>query len=155
MTMIVSEVFSCITFDYLYRDTAKRSSNDSRDGEWAVLLQGIRSIWTDELGVIHLGKRRSYKLQSLEKHTNIFNKCNMQFQLTPQVNLKDVVSKKMYHINKTIFSPLYFIMQSGCPFERTINGFHCTLGAPKAFRRKSKLQINSSEIKEDYNILML
>lgn len=57
-----------VLLHHLYGDAAKRSSNDSRDGERAVLLQGVRSIWTDELGVIHLGKRRSYKLQSLKKN---------------------------------------------------------------------------------------
>lgn len=50
---------------YLYGDAAERSSYNSSDCKRAVVLQGIRSVWTDELCVIHLSEGGSHELQSL------------------------------------------------------------------------------------------
>ena len=50
---------------YLYGDAAEGSTDDSSDCERAVVLHSVRSVWTDELCVVHLGEGGSYKLQSL------------------------------------------------------------------------------------------
>lgn len=50
---------------YLYGDAAERSSYDSSYCERAVILQSIGSVWTDELGVIHLSEGGPDEFQSL------------------------------------------------------------------------------------------
>lgn len=54
-----------MVYSYLYGDAAKGSSYNSSDCERAVVLQSVRSVWTDELCVIHLSEGGSNKLQSL------------------------------------------------------------------------------------------
>lgn len=50
---------------YLYGDAAKGSTYDSSYCERAVVLQSVRSVWTDKLCVVHFGEGGSYKLQGL------------------------------------------------------------------------------------------
>lgn len=50
---------------YLYGDAAEGSTYDSSDCERAVVLQSVRSVWTDELCVVHLSEGGSDKLQRL------------------------------------------------------------------------------------------
>lgn len=65
------------SYTYLYGDAAEGSTNDGSNRERTVVLQGVRSVWTDELCVIHLGEGGSYKLQSLGNTTRLifYIKC--------------------------------------------------------------------------------